>query len=179
MTAKLQIRTFKITLNPPTLATFFVALLLGIVYFAGGVQTAAAQTCTEWGTWEDGVNEPTCGTVAEPTGACEFHTYTSYSVTCHDCGYPGAGGGSWDMEEITQHRVCLSYEPPPPPPTNGSCGATTNSCSAGSLSDTADTSTQYRWSCTGSNGGTTASCSKPKPGFIISSSDGRTTIFVG
>ncbi|HLA40916.1 MAG TPA: Ig-like domain-containing protein, partial [Candidatus Glassbacteria bacterium] len=40
---------------------------------------------------------------------------------------------------------------------------TLNSCTAGALSDTVDSSTQYLWSCTGSNGGTTASCSLAKP----------------
>lgn len=55
--------------------------------------------------------------------------------------------------------------PPTPTPTNGSCGTTLNSCSAGTLNDTTDSSTEYLWQCTGSNGGTTASCrfSKPEP----------------
>src|SRR3990167_850430 len=34
---------------------------------------------------------------------------------------------------------------------------------AGTLSDTTDSSTQYLWQCTGSNGGTAASCSLPVP----------------
>lgn len=44
---------------------------------------------------------------------------------------------------------------------NGACGATNNACAAGTWSDQADTSTQYLWSCVGSGGGSTASCSAP------------------
>ncbi len=42
---------------------------------------------------------------------------------------------------------------------NGSCSTTLNMCSVGTFSDQTDTSTQALWQCTGSNGGTTASCS--------------------
>ncbi len=48
-------------------------------------------------------------------------------------------------------------------PTNGQCGTTQNACTAGMLNDTADSSTDYLWQCVGSNGGSTASCSLPKP----------------
>ena len=41
---------------------------------------------------------------------------------------------------------------------NGACSTTKNTCTAGTLSDTADTSTQYKWNCVGTNGGTTANC---------------------
>jgi hypothetical protein len=41
---------------------------------------------------------------------------------------------------------------------NGSCGASNNSCTAGTLSDTADGSCTYNWSCLGVNGGTTSTC---------------------
>jgi hypothetical protein len=45
---------------------------------------------------------------------------------------------------------------------NGSCSATLNTCSAGTLSDTADTSTEYKWQCIGSGDtAITASCSLP------------------
>jgi hypothetical protein len=57
----------------------------------------------------------------------------------------------------------------PTTPVNGSCGTTVNTCAPGTLSDTADSSTNYLWSCLGSNAdlstgasqGTTASCSLP------------------
>lgn len=42
---------------------------------------------------------------------------------------------------------------------NGSCGLTDNSCLTGALLDSTDLSTQYLWSCNGTNGGTNAACS--------------------
>ncbi len=45
--------------------------------------------------------------------------------------------------------------------TNGLCSTTLNQCTTGTFSDLADTSANYLWSCMGSNGGTTASCSLP------------------
>ena len=55
--------------------------------------------------------------------------------------------------------------PPPPPPTpvNGSCSATLNNCTSGTLQDTTDSATNYLWNCTGVNGGSTAFCSIPIP----------------
>ena len=47
-------------------------------------------------------------------------------------------------------------------PVNGECGNSVNTCSHGTLRDQADTSTHDRWQCEGTNGGTTASCSKEK-----------------
>jgi peptidoglycan hydrolase-like protein with peptidoglycan-binding domain len=60
--------------------------------------------------------------------------------------YTGSGGGN-----------------PAPTAVNGVCGATNNSCTAGTLLDQADSSTQYLWQCAGSNGGSTASCSASIP----------------
>lgn len=48
-------------------------------------------------------------------------------------------------------------------PVNGSCGSTNNSCTAGTLSDTADSATYYYWSCNGLYNGAPASCSLAKP----------------
>ena len=60
--------------------------------------------------------------------------------------------------------------PPPPTPVNGVCGSangtavstapTTNLCSAGTATVVGGTG-PWTWSCTGTNGGTTASCSAP------------------
>ncbi len=44
-------------------------------------------------------------------------------------------------------------------PVNGQCAAVINTCSAGTLLDTADSSTLSQWSCVGTNGGTIAACS--------------------
>lgn len=49
---------------------------------------------------------------------------------------------------------------------NGVCDATHYNCTAGTPAGndgSMDTATQYKWSCTGSNGGNTASCSENKP----------------
>ncbi|MEO8637464.1 MAG: LamG-like jellyroll fold domain-containing protein [Candidatus Taylorbacteria bacterium] len=43
---------------------------------------------------------------------------------------------------------------------NGLCSTTLNQCTSGTFADVTDTSTARLWSCTGSNGGTTASCSE-------------------
>jgi len=53
----------------------------------------------------------------------------------------------------------VEYQSGSPTPVNGVCGSSVNSCSAGSLNDITDSSTQYLWQCAGLNGGTTASCS--------------------
>lgn len=44
---------------------------------------------------------------------------------------------------------------------NGSCSVTLNQCTSGTFSDVTDTSANHLWSCLGSNGGITASCSLP------------------
>ncbi len=45
---------------------------------------------------------------------------------------------------------------------NGACGATNNLCASGTLNDTADIPTEYRWECLGSGGGTDdLNCSEP------------------
>jgi len=40
----------------------------------------------------------------------------------------------------------------------GQCGSVINSCNLGNLIDVVDTPTQFRWSCSGVNGGSTVSC---------------------
>ncbi len=47
-------------------------------------------------------------------------------------------------------------------PINGSCGSSINTCSAGTFSDRSDTSTQYRWTCNGVDGGSDTTCSIDK-----------------
>ena len=49
-----------------------------------------------------------------------------------------------------------------PTSTNGSCSAIHYSCTAGTSASNVDGSTAWTWSCTGLNGGTTASCSETK-----------------
>lgn len=53
---------------------------------------------------------------------------------------------------------------PCPSTTNidGVCGTDLNSCSKGTFSDTADSTTEYKWDCKGSGTGSTAHCTKTK-----------------
>lgn len=46
---------------------------------------------------------------------------------------------------------------------NGVCGGAVNTCTAGTLVDVPDSTTSFVWTCVGLSGGTTASCSAPKP----------------
>jgi len=50
-----------------------------------------------------------------------------------------------------------------PSPVNGLCGTVVNICTAGISVDIADSATDYRWNCAGTNGGSTASCSLTIP----------------
>jgi hypothetical protein len=50
----------------------------------------------------------------------------------------------------------------PPTAVNGQCGVTLNLCTNGTLSDVADSTTEYLWSCIGLNSGNTSFCSLPK-----------------
>ncbi len=69
-------------------------------------------------------------------------------------------GSAWDIGAY-EYYSGQTVTPPVSTPINGSCSATLNQCLTGAFSDVADTSTNYLWSCLGSNGGTTASCSLP------------------
>lgn len=56
-------------------------------------------------------------------------------------------------------------------PVNGVCSSTHYNCSQGNTTGTTgDTSSAYNWSCTGSNGGSTASCTEAKTGPIVNGS---------
>jgi hypothetical protein len=74
-------------------------------------------------------------------------------------------GGVVQLGTMSQYQIkyLVSYTGEIPSPANGTCGANNNECSTGLLSDTTDNSTHYLWQCTGTNGGTTASCSLTKP----------------
>lgn len=89
----------------------------------------------------------------------------------------GSGPWSWTCNGTTggTSASCSAPKseivpPPPPPPVNGQCGSansiavrtapTASLCSSGSASSVTG-SGPWNWSCGGSNGGTTASCSAP------------------
>src|SRR3989338_2529506 len=53
---------------------------------------------------------------------------------------------------------------------NAQCSGTINTCTSGNFSDSSDNSTHYLWKCTGTSGGTNASCS-----LLINSGQSTTT----
>lgn len=61
-------------------------------------------------------------------------------------------------------------------PQNGLCSTTINQCLNGTFTDTTDTATNRLWSCVGSNGGTTASCSLPVVAQVDTSAPALSTI---
>jgi len=77
-----------------------------------------------------------------------------------------AGGSSIPTPAPTPALIPSPDPTPSPSPVHGSCGTTQNTCTAGTLSDTTDSSTNYLWQCAGTNGGTTASCSLPIPSAV-------------
>ncbi len=92
------------------------------------------------------------------------HSYTSWIHT-------RLPSGAFSSEVYTSF-VCAN-------PVNGSCASTHYSCSspAASTNNVINT-TSWTWSCPGSNGGTTASCSEsvPQPGWFSVSCDNTDTI---
>ncbi|GEM_PF-1808847 len=74
------------------------------------------------------------------------------------------GPGGTDSKSVT-HTVSA---PTPPPPTssstNGACSSPPShyACSAGTSSNNQSNTSTWTWNCTGSGGGTTASCSESK-----------------
>ena len=75
-------------------------------------------------------------------------------------------------EESTQHFEVWGFDDedlePDPDPVQGQCGATRNTCQAGTANDgaVADTASHYRWRCDGAHGGRhsgTCQVAKPAP----------------
>ena len=134
------------TAGPPgttyTFTNWYNALGSGWVSSSGGSYTVSAPTCTSftysgWGACQPGGTQTRTVTGSSPSGCTGGSPVTSQSCT---------------------------YVPPPTI-VNGSCGSsdgkdyysapTSNLCRAGSPS----VSGSWSWSCVGSGGGTTASCS--------------------
>ena len=59
-------------------------------------------------------------------------------------------------------------------PTNGACAPAHYSCTTGTSVSNASGASAWTWQCTGSNGGTTASCSEQKPFTNVSFTCGKT-----
>lgn len=75
------------------------------------------------------------------------------------CEKQSDGGIRWNSETCENgcsSGACLGK-------TDGVCGASNNACTSGTLSDIADTQTEYKWKCVGSNNGATTDCSVAIP----------------
>jgi len=74
-------------------------------------------------------------------------------------------GGCTGNENIWDRALNSGYDfryaPIAAPPINGQCGSSVNTCNAGTLVDTVDTMTEFKWECQGINGGATDFCSSP------------------
>ncbi len=82
------------------------------------------------------------------------HTASSY---CYNSAWAGSG---WSSTPFTVNPASV----------NGTCAATHYNCSAGtSINNNPNSASAWTWSCAGSNGGTTASCSEVKTYTITAS----------
>lgn len=143
-------------------------ILLNVVLFVlfGMVFVQIAEACTvgtskcESGALWD------CKSVctAEIAGIC--YDYSSEWVKRVNCIYGACLNSSTcaqcnSNDDCDSGKACISYTCKTM--VNGDCGSLKNTCDRGTFKDTTDTSTNYRWDCVGSNGGSTASCSVLKP----------------
>jgi cysteine-rich repeat protein len=97
-------------------------------------------------------------------GALEFGSVPSSGSSSAVCGNRVIESGEQcDDGNTNSGDGCSSTCQTEVTPVNGVCGSSNNSCTSGALNDATDTSTNYLWSCVGSNGGSTASCSLAKP----------------
>lgn len=78
-----------------------------------------------------------------------------------------ASGAPWDLGSGT----CKTSTTP----VNGSCAVTHNNCDAGTSVDVTDTSTLFKWSCNGLNGGTNEACTEAKTIDLTASAPTPTT----
>ncbi len=113
------------------------------------------------------------------SGNSATRTFTWSSATAGDYYFDGY---AWNTG-----RVLLTRSSPPvrvtvsSTPINGSCSTTLYSCTAGTSTNNSDspaTAPNYTWTCNGSNGGASASCSQPIPpptNFVASCSSPGTT----
>ncbi|MDE1975232.1 MAG: peptidoglycan-binding protein [Patescibacteria group bacterium] len=112
------------------------------------------------GDWHISSESAAIGTGVNMTALC-----STLPGLCTDiAGKARPSTGPWDIGAYQYSSTPINNNPPPPPPpspVNGSCSTTLNQCTVGTFYDVTDTSSNYLWSCTGTNGGTTAQCSLP------------------
>jgi len=133
-----------------------------------GVQTTnTGLTCPGNGSW---TSVTTCYAPTWTGSDCVKTTSTtdcSFSVDC--AGHNGGTSTNCYVSIINEGYTVWFTGGAAPTPVDGTCGSSqggsftsapsTNLCSAGTASSVTTGSTTYTWSCVGSNGGSTASCS--------------------
>ncbi len=93
------------------------------------------------------INHGNSTTVIEPGGQCDWGATPCTCTGNFSCNNGTVVTDAWSFS--------MSL-------VNGTCGASTDTCSTGSFVDVTDDAMNYKWTCVGANGGTDASCSNPK-----------------
>lgn len=109
----------------------------------------------------------TMSTLAAYTSNTATQSYTfpsngSYSIRA--CADKSSSGSSGTISESNENNNCGSWinVAVSSAPVDGSCSGTHYNCSAGTSASNVDGSSSWTWICSGSNGGSNASCSETK-----------------
>lgn len=143
----------------------------GSVSCVGGTCNAIA--CLDTGT--GGSTGVTCTTATTgyvwqcttpcTTGGGECPSECKRGPTCGS-GFSSANDcGNCGLDQFGDPKICCRPQTcnNDPPPVNGVCASTHYNCSVGIPYGQGESVTQYYWSCSGSNGGSNASCTESKP----------------
>jgi uncharacterized protein YjiK len=132
----------------------------------------------------DDTNFTITGITLKSSSVFDYETKSSYSICVRVI---DSGSATFDKNitiSITDVNENSGGSTPTPTPINGTCGSSngstlllaniTNKCSSGTAGSITDAGTTYTWSCSGIDGGTTASCSATEPIANISSGTNTT-----
>jgi len=172
------------TTNAATNITAASAALNGSVISAGATATVSFDFGTTTSYGESITATPTQVYSASAVAVSATKTGLTCNSTYHyrTKAVSSAGSTGYGMDQSFTTTTC------PPPPVNGSCGTangstvatapTTNLCSVGTASAVTGTG-PWQWTCAGSNGGTTASCSANLSVTSYTVTPSATTIPIG
>ncbi|MFA5197355.1 MAG: hypothetical protein WC437_02930 [Patescibacteria group bacterium] len=110
-----------------------------------------------------------CGAPQVINGSCGASHLSCAAGTASDTPADTSCSYNWTCVGVNGTSPQCSAAKTGTPGTNGSCGASTNTCNSGTFVDTADGSCTYNWSCQGTAGtcgaasGATSNCSTSKP----------------
>ncbi len=94
-----------------------------------------------------------------PSGDALCDNGTASAVTATATGWQWSCSGTTIGSNIGKDATCTATASI----INGACGTSLNTCTAGTLQDVTDSSTNYLWNCLGISGGTPDYCSLAKP----------------